>query len=61
MVEYAEAREWLKWVVGREVVENLEMSFNTRALSELIVLSNLLMASFRYCLAELKPDRFFSQ
>jgi hypothetical protein len=60
MIEDDDKSEWLKWVAGKEAVENLKQLCATNALSEITDLSNLLKAFFRYCLNPLTPERFFS-
>lgn len=60
MIEDDDKSEWLKWVAGKEAVENLKQLCNTNALSEIIVLSNLPKASFRCCIDPLILDRFLS-
>jgi hypothetical protein len=61
MVEDDVATEWLKWGVGKDDVKKSNIFCNARALAEIIVLSNLLMACFRCCIDPLILDRFFSQ
>jgi len=61
MLEEDDKSEWLKWVAGKDAVENLKQPCTTNALPEIIALGNLLKAFFRYCLNPLTPVRFFSQ
>jgi hypothetical protein len=61
MIEDDDKSGWLKWVAGKEAVENLKQPCTTNALPEITALSNLLKAFFRYCLNPLTPVRFFSQ
>jgi len=60
MLEDDDKSEWLKWVAGKEAVENLKQPCTTNALPEITALSNLLKAFFRYCLKPLILNRFFS-
>jgi hypothetical protein len=61
MIEDDDKSEWLKWMAGKEAVENLKQPGTTNALSEIIAFNSLLKTSFKYCLNPVTPERFFSQ